>query len=103
VPACIRRRDDDAEPRAGVDVDVREDAALADESQRREPLEQRCPNRRALADQHERLAVAQPLRERLELLHVVVVDRDVVGRQLREARERPEGVEVVVEDGDLHR
>ena len=37
----LARRDDDAEPRAGVDVDVRIDAALADQPELGQPLEQR--------------------------------------------------------------
>src|SRR5207244_1074646 len=39
----------------------------------------------------------------LELLNVVVEDGYVVRRQLLEARQRPQRVEVVVEDRDLHR
>ena len=58
------RGDDDAVPRAGVDVDVRIDAALADELELRQALEQRRADRRALADQHQRLGVLQPLGER---------------------------------------
>ena len=57
-------RDDDAEPRAGVDVDVRIDAALADQPQLRQLLQQRRADLRALADEHQRLGVAQPLGER---------------------------------------
>ena len=57
------RGDDDAEPRARLDVDVRVDAALADQAQAGQPLEQRRADLRALADQHERLEAPQPLGE----------------------------------------
>jgi len=43
----------------------------------------------------------QSLGERVDLLDVVVPDLDLVPRQLREAVERAQRVEVVVEDGDL--
>ena len=97
------RRDDDAEPGAGVDVDVRIGAALADQAERRQPLEERRPDRGALADEHEGLAVAQPLGQGVHVLDVVVPDRDLMAVELREARERAQRVDVVVEDRDLHR
>ena len=97
------RRHDDAEPRAGVDVDVRIDAALADQPQLRQALEQRRADLRALADQHQRLGVAQALGERVDVLDVIVPDRDVVAVELPEAGQRPQRVEVVVENRDLHR
>ena len=51
------RRQDDAESRAGIDVDVRIDAALADELEPGQALEQGCADLGALADQHQRLGV----------------------------------------------
>jgi hypothetical protein len=95
--------DDDAEPRALVDVDVRIDAALADQPELREALEERRADLGALADQHERLRIHQTLGERIDVLDVVVPDRDVVPLQLAEARERAEGVVVVVENRDPQR
>jgi hypothetical protein len=81
---------------------IRIDAALADELQLRQPLEQRRADLRALADQHQRLDVAQSRRERVAVLHMVVKDAYVVLRQLAEDAERPHRVVVVVEDRDLH-
>ena len=81
----LARRHDDAEPRAGVDIDMRIDAALADQPQLRQPLQQRRADLRALADQHQRLGVAQPLRQRVDVLDVIVPDRDVVAGELAEA------------------
>ncbi len=98
----LARGDDDAEPRAGVDVDMRIDAALADQLQLWQSLQQRRADLRALADQHQRFGVAQPLRQHVDVLDVIVPDRHVVAVELPEAVERPDRVEIVVEDGDLH-
>ena len=94
--------DDHAEPRAGIDVDVRIDAALADQPQARQPLEQRRADLRPLADQHQRLGLAQPLGQHIDVLDVVVPDRDLVAGQLLEAAQRAQRVVVVIEDGDFH-
>ena len=96
------RRHDDAEPRAGRDVDMRIDAALADQLQLRQLLQQRRADLGALADQHQRLGILQPFRQRVGVLDVIVEDGDVVALELGEARQRPQRVEVIVEDGDLH-
>ena len=96
------RGDDHAERGAGVDVDVRVDAALADQPQLRQPLKQRRSDLRALADEHERLGVAQPLGEHVDVLDMVGPDRDVVTGEPGEAVERAQRVVIVVEDGDLH-
>jgi hypothetical protein len=97
------RRDDHPELRAGVDIDVRVDAALADEPELRQSAEEWRGDLGALANEHERFGVAQSLGERVDVLDVIVPDLDVVPRQVREAVERPQRVLVVVEDGDLHR
>jgi len=55
---------------AGLDIDMRIDAALADQFQLRQPLQQRGPDRRALADQNQRLGVAQPPTSEVDVLHV---------------------------------
>src|SRR5439155_19169426 len=92
----------DAEPRAGVDIDVRIDAALADELQLRQPLEERRADLGALADQHQRLHILQPRGERVGVLQVVVPDLHVVRRELAEGCQRAHGVVVIVEDRYLH-
>ena len=59
---------------------------------------------RALPDQHEGLGVVEAVDQLFDVLHVVRPHRDVVVRELRRSdTERPERVEVVVEDQDLHR
>ena len=82
---------------------MRVDAALADEPQLRQSTQEWSADLGALANEHERFALAQSLGERVDVLDVIVPDLDVVPRQLREAVESAQRVVVVVEDGDLHR
>jgi len=95
-------RHDDAEPGAGADVDVGIDAALADQFQFRQALQQGFANLRPLADQHQRFGVAQPLRQLVDVLNMIVPDRDVMSCQLAEAFETAHRVEIIIEDGNLH-
>src|SRR5207247_1962092 len=78
-------------------------AALADQPKRGQAFEQRRTDLGSLPEQHHHLEGPEALGQRLELLNVVVEDGHVVRRQLLEARQRPQRVEVVVEDRDLHR
>jgi hypothetical protein len=89
--------------RVHLDVDVRVDAALADQAQVGQTLEQRRTDLGALADQDERVEVLQPLGEAVGVLDVVCEDRHLVVPEPLEARQRPQRVEPVVEDRDLHR
>ena len=98
----LARRHDDAAPRAGVDVDMRIDAALADQPELRQALEQRRADLRAFADQHQRLGVAQALGQGVDILDVIVPDRHVVAGELAEAGQGAQGVVVIVEDRDFH-
>ena len=101
-PGAGQRAHQHAAPRGGVDVDVREDTDLADQTQAIETLEQRRPDRRALADQAERLGVGQALGQRLDVLGVIVPDRHRVAGHPGKAGERPDRVLPVVEDRDVH-
>src|SRR5262249_27631092 len=94
--------DDDAALAAGGDVDVRIDAALADQPQARQPLDQRAGDRGPLPEEHQRLDVGEPPGQRLGLVDVVVPDGHVVPAELREARQGTERIEPVVENRDLH-
>ena len=87
---------------AGLDIDMRIDAALADEAQLRQPYNQRRADRGALADQHQRLRVRKPRRQRVGVLDVVVPDRDGMPGELGEAGQRAHRVVIIVENGDLH-
>ena len=92
----------DAEPRARVDVDVRVDAALADQAQVGQALEERRAYLGPLADQNERVESLQPSGEGVGVLDVVREHRHLVGLESLEARQRPQRVEPIVEDRDLH-
>ena len=98
----LARGHDHAAPGAGIDVDVREHAALTDELELVQAIEQRRANLRALAYQHQRLGVLQPLGERVDVLHMIIPDLDVVACQLGEAGKRTQGVVIVVEYRDFH-
>ena len=93
---------DDSVSGAGINVDVGIDAALADQPQGREPLDQRGTDGRALADQDERVERREPLRQRVDRLDVIGEHGHVMCRECGEARQRAERVEVVVEDRDVH-
>src|SRR5882762_9316486 len=98
----LARRNNDAAPRASVDVDVRIDAALADEPELVEPLEQRRADLGALAYQHQRFGIPQPLGQRIDILDMIVPDPDLVAGKLFEAFERAKRVVVIVKNGQLH-
>ena len=65
------RRHDHAAARARVDVDVRVDAALADQPEPVQPIEQRRANRGPFANQDQRLGVLQALGERVGVLDMI--------------------------------
>ncbi len=92
----------DAEPRAGINVDMRIDAALADELQPGQAFQQRRPDRGALADQHQRFGVGEASRECVNILDMIVPDHDVMAIELAEARQRAYRVVVIIQDGDSH-
>ena len=98
----LARRHDDTAAGTGLDVDVRIDAALADESEPGQAFEQRRSNGRALADEHQAFGVLEPRRQRVCILHVVVPDRDLMTLEPLEAGKRAHRVEIVVENRNLH-
>ncbi len=98
----LARRDDDAELRAGIDVDVRVDAALADEPELSQPFQQRGADLGSLADQHEHFRVLQAFGQRIDVLHVIVPDSDLMSGKPGETVQRAERIEVVIENGDVH-
>src|SRR5581483_10763050 len=95
-------RDDDAALRACIDVDVRINAALADELELGQALEQRLADLRPLADQHQDVGIFQPIGEDVDVLNVVVPDFDIETVELAKTVERSDRVEIVVETGNLH-
>src|SRR5262249_28112796 len=96
------RGDDDAAPGAGIEIDVRPYAALRNQAQLVEALDERRADRRALADQNQCLGGLQPLGEAVHILGVVVPDLDVVPRELPEGRQMADRVEEVVQYRDFH-
>ena len=97
------RRHHDAEPGAGVDVDMRIDAALADEPELGQSLQQRRADFGALANQHQRLGVGEPRRQGVVVLHMVGPDGDVMARHRAETCQRANCIMVIIQDGDFHR
>ena len=95
-------RYDDPATYTGIDVDVRIDAALTDESKRGEAAEQWLADLRSFANQYECLGVPEAFGERVYIFDVIIPDRYVVPIQLAEAGKGAEGVEVVVENRDSH-
>ena len=96
------RRHDDSKPCARFDIDMRIDAALADESQPWETFQQRRGNRRPFADQDQRFSLLKSIGEEIVIVNVIVPDRDVMAVKLAKALERAKRVEIVVEDRNLH-
>src|SRR5579864_4705850 len=96
------RRYDHAMARTCVCVDVRIGADLADDAELGKAREQRLLDGSALADQRQRLGVLEALGEHVDVLGVVVPDRDVVTGGLAEGAERFHHVLIVVEYRDVH-
>jgi hypothetical protein len=95
-------RNDDAEPRTGLDVDMRIDAALADQFELWQSVQKRGCYLCALADQHQAFGVSQTIGEHVAVLHVIVPDFYVVTLQLVKTRKGPQRVEIIVKDGNIH-
>jgi hypothetical protein len=76
----LARGHDDAEPRARVDVDVRIDAALTDQPEPVESMQERRANLGSLAYQDQCFGVAQSFSQHIDILYVIVPDLDCVAR-----------------------
>src|SRR6187399_2248255 len=81
---------------------MRIDAALADELEPGQALEQATSDFRALTDEHHAFSILQARRERIRVLHVVVPDRDLMPFEPLERGKRAQRVEIIVQDGNLH-
>ena len=88
--------------RVRLDVDMRIHAALADEAQVSKAFKQRGGNRCPFTNQDQRFSLSQSFREHLDIVDMIVPDGYVVPIELVEALQRPKGVEIVIQDGDLH-
>ena len=98
----LARRNNDAELRASLDVDVRIDAALTNEPELAQSMEQRHADLGPLADQYQYFGIPQSFGQRIDILDVIVPDLDLVARQLFEAVERPKRVVIIIKNGNLH-
>src|SRR5215469_18802766 len=81
---------------------MRIDAALTDEPEPGQPVQQVGLDFRALADKHEAFGILQTAGEHAGILRVIVPDFDVVTFQLVEASKRTHRVKIIVENGNLH-
>jgi hypothetical protein len=101
--ACVlARRDNHPAFRASVDVNVGINATLADELQFVQAAEQRSLDLRSFSDEHQHFCIFQPLSQLIRFLHMIVPDLDVMILQFLEAGQRPDRIEVIVEDCDFH-
>src|SRR5256885_14400139 len=78
------------------------DAALADQLQLWQPLQQGIADLRAFADQHQNFGVAQPFRQHADVLDMIVPDLEVISAELAETIEGAQRVEIIIEDRYLH-
>src|SRR4029434_417549 len=99
----LARRHNDTALCTGIDVDVRVDAALADEPKLVQSMEQRCADLGPLAYQHQHFRIPQSFGQGIDILDVIVPDRDFVTCQLFKAVEGGMRVVIVVKNGDLHK
>jgi hypothetical protein len=96
------RADQHAVLSAGVDVNMRIDASLADQSQPGQPLHQLPCDSSALPEENERLRIGQALNQISDLLDMIVPYDDFVSCETSEARQASQSVEPVVKDRDFH-
>ena len=85
LPAGHVGGDDYALLRAGVDIDVRVDAALADQLELWQSLEEGGGDFGAFADQHQGFGVGEALGEDVNVVGVVCPDLYLVAGELAEA------------------
>ena len=76
--SVLARRYDNAAARAGGNIDMRIDTALADEFKARQPFKQISLDFGALANEHQAFDVLQARRQRVSVLHMIVPDDNLV-------------------------
>lgn len=77
-------------------------AALADKFELGPALQQGPANMGALADQHQRFRMGQAPGQPVHILDMVVPDRDIVTGQLGETWQGAQGVQIIVQYGDVN-
>ncbi len=96
------RAKEDAIAGAGLNIDMRKDAALADQSKIGEAVKQRARDAGPLADQHKSFDVGKPVDEFILVFNMIRPDGYIMPRQLCEARKRPQRIKPVVKNRNLH-
>src|SRR4029434_2438198 len=94
----LARRHNDPELGARLDVDVRIDAALTNEAELVQSMQQRRPDLGPLADQYQYFGITQSVGQRIDILDVIVPDLDLVARQLVEAVARPNALAIIIKN-----
>jgi len=81
---------------------VRIDAALADEFEPGQAIEQGGLDCRAFANEHQAFGIFQARCEGVGVLDMVVPDRNLVTLELLEAQKRAPRIEIIVKNCNLH-
>ena len=97
----LARRNNDAEPRASLDVNVWIDTALTNKPELVQSMEQRRSDLGPLAYQHQRFRIPQSFCQRIDILDVIVPNFDFVPCHFFEAIEGAKRIVIVVKNGDL--
>lgn len=98
----LARGDDDAELRAGIDIDVWVNTALAYESEIVQSTKEGRANFSPFAYQHQHFGIPQAFSQCIDILHVIIPDLDFMACELLEALKRAKRVEIIVKNGYLH-
>jgi len=77
---------------------VWEHTALADELKLVQSIDQRRTDLRSLPDQDQGFGVLQPLRKRIDILHMIVPDFDVMSLELAKTGQGAQRIVIVVKN-----
>ncbi len=95
-------RHHDAVAGASCNVDMRVDAALADQAQARQSIEHLRLNPRSLTDQHQGLGLLQARNQAFAVLFMIIPDLHLMRIHQAKTGQRADGIEIIVKDGDSH-
>ena len=95
-------RDYDAVLGTGIDIDMRIDAALADQLQFGQAFDQGAADCGPLAEEDEGFGFAQPLCKGGRVMQMVGVDRNIMAVQLGKAGEAAQRIVPIVQNSNAH-
>jgi hypothetical protein len=75
---------------------------LADEPQIRETLDQRRTDGGAFADEDQSFCIAQAMTERLDVLHMIIKNCDLMSGKFGKTWQSSDGIEIVIENCNFH-